>query len=119
MRKLGFLFCLCVPLLVVAGCAQVGNLAATDLSNAAQVAIQGGDPQGAACWVALTPIADAIETSPTPDLASVIEADRLFCGCDARTKCTLQRGGWLDFIDALAQSSAALALKAANQLVVL
>ncbi len=78
MRKLGFIFYVCVPLLVVAGCAQVGKLASTDLTNAAQAATQGGDPQGAACWAALTPLADAIETAPTPGLASVIEADRLF-----------------------------------------
>lgn len=55
MRKLGFIFYVCVPLLVVAGCAQVGKLASTDLTNAAQAATQGGDPQGAACWAASFP----------------------------------------------------------------
>ena len=78
MRRLLFFPSVCVPLLAVAGCAQVGKLAATDLTNAAQVATQGGDAQGAACWAALTPVADAIETAPKPGLASVIEADRLF-----------------------------------------
>jgi len=78
MRKLLFFNCVCIPLLAVSGCAQVGKLAATDLTNAAQVATQGGDPQGAACWVALAPVAAAIETAPKPGLASVIEADRLF-----------------------------------------
>jgi hypothetical protein len=77
MRK-PFLTCVCIPLLAVSGCAQVGKLAAADLTNAAQVATQGGDPQGAACWVALAPVAGAIETAPKPGLASVIEADRLF-----------------------------------------
>jgi hypothetical protein len=78
MRKLLFFPCVCIPLLAVSGCAQVGKLASADLTNAAQVATQSGDPQGAACWVALTPVANAIETAPKPGLASVIEADRLF-----------------------------------------
>jgi hypothetical protein len=78
MRKLLFFPCVCIPLLAASGCTQVGKLAATDLTNAAQVATQGGDPQGAACWDALAPVADAIETTPNPGLASVIEADRLF-----------------------------------------
>ena len=58
-------------------CAEVSKLAATDLTNAAQVATQGGDPEGAACWVASGPAADAVETAPKPGLASLIEADRL------------------------------------------
>ena len=78
MRKLLFFPCICILLLAVSGCAQVGKLADTDLTNAAQVATRGGDPQGAACWAALTPVADAIETAPNPGLASAIEADRLF-----------------------------------------
>ena len=77
MRKL-FFTSICIPLLAVSGCAEVGKLAANDLTNAAQVATQGGDPQGAACWVALAPVAGAIETAPKPGLASVVEADRLF-----------------------------------------
>ena len=67
-----------IPLLTVAGCSEVGRLAVPDLTYAAKVATQGGDPSGAACWVALTPPAKAIEDAPTPGLASVIEADRLF-----------------------------------------
>ena len=64
-------------LLALSGCAEVGKLAAADLTNAAQVATQGGDPQGAACWIALAPVADAVETAPKPGLASLIEANRL------------------------------------------
>jgi hypothetical protein len=78
MRKRPFVSYALMPLLVLSGCAEVGKLGAADLTNAAQVATQSGDPQGAACWVALTPVADAIETAPKPGLASVIEADRLF-----------------------------------------
>lgn len=66
-----------IALLALSGCAEVGKLAATDLTNAAQIATQGGDPEGAACWVALGPVADAVETAPKPGLASLIEADRL------------------------------------------
>jgi len=78
MRKRPFVSYTFIPLLALSGCAEVGKLAAADLTNAAQVATQSGDPQGAACWVALAPVADAIETAPNPGLASVIEADRLF-----------------------------------------
>jgi hypothetical protein len=66
-----------IALLALSGCAEVGKLAVADLTNAAQVATQGGDPQGAACWLALGPVADAVETAPKPGLASLIEADRL------------------------------------------
>jgi hypothetical protein len=78
MRKQSFVPYAFIPLLAVSGCAEVGKLAAADLANAAQVAAQGDDPQGAACWVALGPVADAVETAPKPGLASLIEADRLF-----------------------------------------
>jgi hypothetical protein len=78
MRKRPFVSYALMPLLVLSGCGEVGKLGSADLTNAAQVATQSGDPQGAACWVALTPVADAIETAPKPGLASVIEADRLF-----------------------------------------
>ena len=67
-----------VLLLTMCGCAQVGKLASTDLINAAQVATDNRDVQGVACWVALSPVANAIETAPTLGLASTIEADRLF-----------------------------------------
>jgi hypothetical protein len=66
-----------LPLLAMGGCAHVGRLASTDLTYAATTAAQNGDPQGAACWTALIPVADTAETEPTPGLASVIEADRL------------------------------------------
>lgn len=78
MRKRRFVHYAVVPLLTMGGCAQVGKLASTDLTNAALVAAHNGDAQGAACWVALSPVAQAIETAPTPGLASTIEADRLF-----------------------------------------
>jgi hypothetical protein len=78
MRKQRFLSCAFATLVALSGCAEVGKLAAVDLTNAAQVATQGGDPQGAACWTALGPVADAVETAPKPGLASLIEADRLF-----------------------------------------
>jgi hypothetical protein len=78
MRKRRFVHYAVVPLLTIGGCAQVGKLASTDLTNAAQVAAHNGDAQGAACWVALSPVASAIETAPSPGLASTIEADRLF-----------------------------------------
>jgi hypothetical protein len=68
---------LCVSLWALSACAQVGQFAALDLKSAAQLASRGADPQGAACWTALTPVAEAIETAPTPGLASIIEADRL------------------------------------------
>lgn len=78
MRKRRFVPYAFIPLFALGGCAEVGKLAAADLTNAAQVATQGGDPQGAACWVALTPAANAVETTPAPGLASIIETDRLF-----------------------------------------
>jgi len=78
MKKRPFVPYALIPLLALSGCAEVGKLAAADLTNAAQVATQGGDPQGAACWLALGPVADAVETAPKPGLASLIEADRLF-----------------------------------------
>ena len=78
MRKQRFLPYGFVPFLALSGCAEVGKLAAGDLTNAAQVATQGGDAQGAACWMALGPVASAVETAPKPGLASLIEADRLF-----------------------------------------
>ena len=78
MRKLVFLSCICIPLLAAGGCAQVGKLAAADLTNAGAVASRDGDVQGAACWAALAPVANAVESAPAPGLASVIEADRLF-----------------------------------------
>ena len=78
MRKRPFVSHAFISLLALSGCAEDGKLAAADLTNAAQVATQGGDPQGAACWVALTPVAKAVETAPAPGLASVIETDRLF-----------------------------------------
>jgi hypothetical protein len=78
MLKRRFVHYAIVPLLSMGGCAQVGKLASTDLTNAAQVATASGDVQGAACWVALNPVARAIETAPAPGLASTIEADRLF-----------------------------------------
>jgi hypothetical protein len=78
MRKRPFVRYAFMLLSTLSGCAEVGKLAATDLSHAAQVATQGGDPQGAACWVALGPVVDAVGTAPNPGLASVIEADRLF-----------------------------------------
>jgi hypothetical protein len=78
MRKQRFLPYALIPLVALSGCAEVGKLAAGDLTNAAQVATQAGDPQGAACWMALSPVADAVETAPKPGLASLIEADRLF-----------------------------------------
>jgi hypothetical protein len=65
-------------LLALSGCAEVDKLVSADLTNAAQVARQGGDPQGAACWHALGPVANAVETAPKPGLASLIEANRLF-----------------------------------------
>ena len=66
-----------VSLFALSGCAEVGKLASADLTNAAQVATQGGDPQGAACWAALRPVAGAAESAPKPGLASLIETDRL------------------------------------------
>lgn len=78
MRKRRFVSYAFIPLLALSGCAEVGKLTAADLTNAAQVATQSGDPQGAACWIALAPVANAVETAPKPGLASVIEADRLF-----------------------------------------
>jgi hypothetical protein len=78
MRKRRFVHYAVVPLLTMSGCAQVGKLASADLTNAAQVAADNGDVQGAACWAALSPIANAIETASIPGLASTIEADRLF-----------------------------------------
>ena len=78
MRKRPFVSYTFIPLLGLSGCAEVGKLASADLTNAAQVATQSGDPQGAACWVALTPVANAIETATAPGLASVVETDRLF-----------------------------------------
>jgi hypothetical protein len=78
MRNQRFLPYTLIPFLALSGCAEVGKLAAADLTNAAQVATQGGDPQGAACWMALSPVASAVETVPKPGLASIIEADRLF-----------------------------------------
>jgi hypothetical protein len=78
MRKMRFVHYAVVPLLTMGGCTQVGKLASTDLTNAAQVAAHNGDAQGAACWVALRPVVSAIETAPAPGLASTIEADRLF-----------------------------------------
>ena len=77
MRQRLFVSYACMLLLALSGCAEVGKLASADLTNAAQVATQGGDPQGAACWVALEPVAGAVETAPKPGLASLIEADRL------------------------------------------
>jgi hypothetical protein len=77
MRRLSLVPYAFIPLLTVAGCSEVGKLAATDLTYAAKVATQGGDSAGAACWVALTPPVTAIEDMPTPGLASAIEADRL------------------------------------------
>ena len=77
MQKRPFVPCALIPLLALSGCAEVGKLAAADLTNAAQVATQGGDPQGAACWVALAPVAKSVEAAPAPGLASLIEADRL------------------------------------------
>ena len=77
MRRSPFVSYVFIPLLGLSGCAEVGKLGATDLTNAAQVATQGGDPQGAACWIALAPVAGAVETAPKPGLASLIEADRL------------------------------------------
>ena len=77
MKKRPFVPYALIPLLALSGCAEVGKLAAADLTNAAQVATQGGDPQGAACWLVLGPAADAVETAPKPGLASLIEADRL------------------------------------------
>lgn len=77
MRKSTFVSYALIPLLGLPGCSQVGKLAATDLTYAGQVATQGGDPQGAACWNALAPVASAVETAPKPGLASLIEADRL------------------------------------------
>src|SRR5438445_13684840 len=78
MLKLSWVPYAFIPLLALAGCSEVGKLAVTDLTYAAKVATEGGDPTGAACWVALTPPAKAIEDAPTPGLASAIEADRLF-----------------------------------------
>jgi hypothetical protein len=78
MRKRRFVHYAVVPVLTMGGCAQVGKLASTDLTNAAQEAADNGDAQGAACWAALNPVANGIETAPTPGLASTIEADRLF-----------------------------------------
>jgi hypothetical protein len=78
MRKQRFLPYALIPLLALSGCAEGAKLAAADLTNAAQVAAQGGDAQGAACWMALGPVAGAVETAPKPGLASLIEADRLF-----------------------------------------
>ena len=66
-----------MSLAALSGCAEVGKLASADLTNAAHVATQSGDPQGAACWVALGPVASAVETAPKPGLASLIETDRL------------------------------------------
>ena len=78
MRKLRFLPYALMPFLALSGCAEVGKLATADLTNAAQAATQSGDLQGAACWMALSPVAGAVETAPKPGLASLIEADRLF-----------------------------------------
>jgi hypothetical protein len=78
MQKRRFVHYAVVPLLALGGCAQVGKLASTDLTYAAQLAAQNGDAQGAACWGALSPVAGAVEAAPTPGLASAIEADRLF-----------------------------------------
>jgi hypothetical protein len=78
MRKLRFLPYALIPFFALTGCTEVGKLASADLINAAQVANQGGDQQGAACWMALGPVAGAVETAPKPGLASLIEADRLF-----------------------------------------
>jgi hypothetical protein len=78
MRKRHFVPYAFIPLLALLGCAEVGKLATADLTNAAQLASQAGDSEGGACWVALGPIANAVETTPKPGLASLIEADRLF-----------------------------------------
>ena len=78
MRKARFLPYALMSFLALSGCTEVGKLATADLTNAAQVETQGGDPQGAACWMALSPVAGAVETTPKPGLASLIEADRLF-----------------------------------------
>jgi hypothetical protein len=67
-----------ILLSALSGCTEVGKLAVSDLTNAAQIASQSGDPQGAACWTALTPVAAVVETVPNPGLASLVEADRLF-----------------------------------------
>ena len=77
MRTRSFVSYALIPLLALSACAEVGKLATADLTNAAQVATQGGDPQGASCWLALGPVANAIETAPKPGLASLIETDRL------------------------------------------
>jgi hypothetical protein len=78
MRKQRFLPYALIPLVALSGCAEGGKLAAVDLTNAAQIATQAGDPQGAACWMALGLVAGAVETAPKPGLASLIEVDRLF-----------------------------------------
>jgi hypothetical protein len=77
MRKRSFVCYAAMSLFALSGCAEVGKLASADLTNAARVATQDGDPQGAACWAALGPVASVVETAPKPDLASLIEADRL------------------------------------------
>jgi|SRR5215472_8729604 len=66
-----------ILLLALSGCAEIGKLTNADLTNAARIAVQGGDPQGAACWAVLGPVAGAVETAPKPGLTSLIEADRL------------------------------------------
>jgi len=77
MTKRRFVSYTLIPLLALSGCAEAGKLASADLTNAAAVATHGGDPQGAACWAALGPVAGAVETAPKPGLASLIETDRL------------------------------------------
>jgi len=78
MQKLILRACALIPLLAATSCQHAGQLAMTDLANAAQIVAKGGDPQGQACWLALSPAADAVETAPKPGFASLIEADRLF-----------------------------------------
>jgi len=78
MRKRSFVHCAFIFLSALSGCAEIGKLEATDLTSAVQAATRGGDPQGMACWVALGPVVGAIENTPKPGLASLIEADRLF-----------------------------------------
>jgi hypothetical protein len=46
MRKLSLVPYALIPLLTVAGCSEVGKLAATDLTYAAKVALRVATPQG-------------------------------------------------------------------------
>ena len=95
MRKRPFVLGALIALLSLSGCAEVGKLASADLTNAAQIATKAGDQQGAACWLALGPVAGAVESAPQPGLASLIEADRFFAAATLGTNAPCNAVGGL------------------------